>query len=106
VAPNNTIDLDALSKDKKFALTIESETPQDAEAKRQEIVEEGRHRRRIQFWIIVLAIILLLASFLWCGSALIQGSADDKKLAAPIATAIVTSVCSGLMGFAIGQKAR
>lgn len=100
----NQIDLNDLGKG-KYALSIESDTPEDAAARRQEKAEEAKHRRRIHFLIIMLAIVLVLASVFWCGNALLTGSPDDKKWASTIAAAIVSAICSGLIGVAIGQRA-
>ena len=56
----NQIDLNALGEGSKYALNVESETLEDAAARRQEEAEEARHRRRIQFWTIMLTIVLVL----------------------------------------------
>jgi hypothetical protein len=56
----NQIDLNALGEGSKYALYVESETLEDAAARRQEEAEEARHRRRIQFWTIMLTIVLVL----------------------------------------------
>jgi hypothetical protein len=98
------INLEDFSKGKKLALTIESETPEDAEARRQEKSQEAKHRRRIHFWIIMLSIAVVLSFMFLVGNALLNGSPDDKKWAQPIAVAIVSSVCSGLVGFSLGKR--
>lgn len=100
----NQINLDDLGKENKFALSIESDTPEDAAARRQEKTEEARHKRRIHFWIVMLAIVLVLVVVYLCGIALVTGSPDDKKWASAIVAAIASSVCSGLLGAAIAHK--
>ena len=100
----NQIDLNALGEGSKYALNIESETLEDAAARRQEHAEEARHRRRIQFWTIMLTIVLVLLAVFVCGDVILTGVPDDKKVAWPILGAILNTFVSGLVGFAIGKK--
>ena len=100
----NQIDLNALGDGSKYALNIESETLEDAAARRHEQAEEARHRRRIQFWTIMLTIVLVLSAAFVCGDVILNGAADDKKVAWPILGAILDTFVSGLIGFAIAKK--
>jgi Tfp pilus assembly protein PilN len=77
----NHIDLNALGEGSKYALNVESETLEDAAARRQEEAEEARHRRRIQFWTIMLTIVLVLFAVFVCGDVILTGVPDDKKVA-------------------------
>jgi heme/copper-type cytochrome/quinol oxidase subunit 3 len=103
---NSQLDIEALARTGKYRIAVTSEESEaDADARRREAAEKAKHGRRIQFWSFVLTSLCVLASFFYCGYVLATGSPDDKKLAAPIATAIVTGLVSGLAGFAVGQKA-
>jgi type VI protein secretion system component VasF len=100
------INLEDLSKDKRFELSVQSDTPEDAEARRTEKAEEGRHRRRIQFWIIMFAIVLVLIFVFLCVNALLYGTPDDKKWATSIVAAIASAISGGLVGFGFGKSTR
>jgi hypothetical protein len=101
---SDQLNLNDLSKDKKFELSVQSETPEDAQARRQEKAEQAKHKRRIHFWSFILSILLLLVIVGCCLNVLGTGSPDDKKWAAGVIGAIASGIGSGLMGFAIGQK--
>jgi hypothetical protein len=98
------LNIDDLSKDKRFDLSIQSYTPEDAAARHREITEQAKHKRRIQFYAFLFAVLILLITVGCCINALNIGSPDDKKWAAGIMGAIASSVVSGLIGFALGQK--
>jgi hypothetical protein len=101
--PDN-INLDDLSKGKKFALAVESESPEDAQARREEKALEAAHRRLIHLCLIGLAISLVLISFLSCGYVLLTGSPNDKVWASSIVSIIVSGLCGGLFGVELGKK--
>jgi hypothetical protein len=98
------IDLNAVAEESKYALNIESETPEDAAARRREEAGEASHRRRIQFWTIMLTVVLVLFAVFVCGDVILTGAPDDKRVAWPILGAILSTFVSGLAGFAIGKK--
>lgn len=100
----NRVDLEALGKGKNWNLHIENETPEDAAARRAEAAEKAKHGRRLQFLCFMLAIVVVLFAFLWCGYVLATGSPDDKKVGSVVASAIVSSTVSGLVGFALGKR--
>jgi hypothetical protein len=89
---------------KKFTAQVESDTPEEAAARREEILEEGKHRRRIHFWLIIFAIVLVLISFLTCGYVLLTGSPNDKVWASGITSLIVSGLCGGLFGAELGKR--
>ena len=90
----NQIDLNALGEGSKYALNVESETLEDAAARRQEEAEEARHRCRIHFWTIMLTIVLVLFAVFACGDVILTGVPDDKKVAWPILGAILNTFVS------------
>ena len=100
------LDIGALSGTGKYRVSITSEeSDADADARRHEAAQKAKHVRRLQFWGFMLTGVCVLASLGYCGYALATGSPEDKKVVAPIATALVSGLISGLAGFAVGQKA-
>lgn len=100
----NQIDLNELGESGKLSLHLESETPEDAAARRHEAVAEASHRRRIQFWTVMVTILLVLFAVIVCRNVILTGATEDKKAAWPILGAILNTFVSGLIGFAIGKK--
>jgi heme/copper-type cytochrome/quinol oxidase subunit 3 len=88
-----------------FTATFEKVAPANAEASRAEKSEQGKHRRRIQFWLFILTAVVVLVALGFAGNALLNGGPEEKKLAWNAVTIVTTSLVSGLAGFAIGKKA-
>jgi hypothetical protein len=97
----NQIDL---AKLEGYSVRLEKETPEDADARRSLALDEASHKRRIHFWLIILAILLVVVTFIFCGYVLLTGLPEDKKWASTIATIIVTALCSGLFGVELGKR--
>jgi hypothetical protein len=89
-------------KDQKYELTISNESADDAIARRAQDAAESAHRRRITTALFFFAMALVAAVFCGCAYVFAAGTADDKKWAAGILSAIT----SGLVGFLVGQGKR
>jgi uncharacterized membrane protein YcjF (UPF0283 family) len=100
----NPLDINDVFKGQAISVKLESETPEAAAARLQEEAAEARHRRRIQFWTVMVTILLVLFAVFVCGDVILTGAAEDKKSAWPILGAILNTFVSGLIGFAIGKK--
>jgi type VI protein secretion system component VasF len=101
---NEQFDLNEWAQQAKYEVRVTSESEAEMAARLQEAAKKAEHDRMIQKWIILLAIFVVLATFLYCGYVLGFGSPEDKKWASTIAITLVGSLCSGLAGFLIGKK--
>lgn len=91
----NQFNLDDLPKGNKFALHLESDTPEDAVARRQEKAEEAGHKRKVNTIILNFALLMVFLIFVGCIYEFATGSADDKKWAG----AVVSGICAAFLGF-------
>ena len=101
VPTTGQIDLGQLSQNNhRYELSLSnSETEEDGSARRALEAAAAEHQRRIQFAIIIFAMLVSSVVFAGCVYAFVTGSPDDKKWAA----GILGSIASGLIGFLVGQ---
>jgi len=83
----------------KYDLTISTESPEDAIARRINDSADAEAKRRMTFMLFLFALAMIAIVFGGCVYMLATGSPDDKKWAAGIVSAVV----SGLVGFLVGQ---
>jgi pilus assembly protein TadC len=83
----------------KYDLTVASESPEDAKARRDIEAADARQNRRLTLASFVFALAMVVVVFGGCVYMLATGSNDDKKWAA----GIVGAIASGLVGFLLGQ---
>jgi hypothetical protein len=86
----------------KFSLHAESESREDAEARRRESAEEAKHKRRKNFIVTMFAIGMVGAIFIAALCSFETGSADDKKWA----YGIMSTIGFSLVGFLVGKETK
>lgn len=96
-----TVNISEIAKESDVNLTIKNmEKPEDANARRALEADNAKHQRRIQMMIVYFSMAITATIFVGCVYTFAQGSADDKKWAA----GILSSICSGLIGYLVGQN--
>jgi hypothetical protein len=83
----------------RYEVSLSSESPEDATARRARDAAEAELARRIRFLLVIFAIVLTSVVFGGCVAVFITGGPDDKKWAG----GIVSAISSGLIGFLVGQ---
>ena len=97
------IDLGQLvSQGHKYELNIGKEPPEDAAARRAAGAADAALKRKMTYVLFCFALIVTAIVFGGCVYVFASGSADDKKWAA----GIVSAIASGLVGFLVGQGKR
>jgi pilus assembly protein TadC len=91
-----------VGSDGRYELSVSNESPEDAAARRSLEAAEAALKRRMSLGLFVFALILASVVFAGCVYVFAAGSADDKKWAA----GIVSAITSGLVGFMVGQARR
>ena len=95
-----TIDLVQLTKaGHRYDATITSETPQDAQARRSEEAAVAAQKRHFAYVLFYVGLLTIGAIFIGCIYLFAGGTAEDKKWAAGLLSAIV----SGLVGYLVGK---
>jgi pheromone shutdown protein TraB len=84
----------------KYDLAISTESSEDADARRKKDTADADAKRRMTFHLFWFALVMIAIVFAGCVYMLANGSADDKKWAA----GIVSAIASGLVGFLVGQS--
>jgi hypothetical protein len=88
--------------DGRYELSVTNESPEDAAARRLRESADATLKRRMSLGLFIFAMILASVVFSGCVYVFAAGSADDKKWAA----GIVSAITSGLVGFMVGQARR
>lgn len=88
-----------VGKNHKYELSISNETPEDASARRRREIADAALKRKMTYLLFLFAIFMVAVIFGSCILIFITGSAEDKKWAA----GIISAITSGLIGFLIGQ---
>lgn len=97
------IDIDKLARSgHRYEVSLNNETAEDATQRRTQEAAEAALRRRMTFIIFVFALLVTSIVFGACLYVLTSGSADDKKWA----TGVISAITSGLVGFLVGQARR
>jgi lipopolysaccharide export LptBFGC system permease protein LptF len=91
-----------VGSDGRYELSVSNESPEDAAARRSLEAADAALKRRLSLGLFVFALILASVVFAGCVYVFAAGSADDKKWAA----GIVSAITSGLVGFMVGQARR
>ena len=91
-----------VGSDGRYELSVSNESPEDATARRSRESADATLKRRMSLGLFVFALILASIVFGGCVVVFAAGSADDKKWAA----GIVSAITSGLVGFMVGQARR
>jgi hypothetical protein len=86
----------------KFSIHAESESREDADARRRESLEDKRHQHRRSLILTAFAILMVSAIFSAALVAFETGSADDKKWAA----GFLSSICFSLVGYLVGKESK
>jgi hypothetical protein len=98
--PVDQINLGQLvGKDHKYELTVNSDTPEDAAARRSKDEADAVLKRKMTWSLFRFALAITCVIFLGCVWVFATGGPDDKKWAA----GIVSAIASGLVGFLVGQ---
>ena len=94
------IDLTALVKSEhKYELSASYEPPEDAAVRRENDLADARQTRTIRLVLLLFALVVVGVIVAGCIYGFAAGSADDKKWAA----GIVSAIASGLIGYLVGQ---
>lgn len=91
-----------VGSDGRYELSVTNESPEDAAARRTNEAAEAALKRRMSLGLFLFALILASVVFAGCVYTFAAGTADDKKWAA----GIVSAITSGLVGFMVGQARR
>lgn len=87
-----------VGRDHKYELSVSNESPEDAQARRDKETADAALRRRMTFAMFLFALAMTAVVFAGCIWAFANGSADDRKWAA----GIVSAISSGLVGYLVG----
>ncbi|HYE35520.1 hypothetical protein [Methylocaldum sp.] len=88
-----------VGKDHKYELSVSNESPEDAAARRAAEAADAELKRRMTFGVFLFALAVTAVVFSGCVYVFANGTPDDKKWA----SAIVSAIASGLVGFLVGQ---
>lgn len=88
-----------VGKNHKYELSVSNETPEDASARRTREMADAELKRKMTYSLFCFAIFMVAIIFGSCVYLFMTGSAEDKKWAA----SIISAITSGLIGFLIGQ---
>jgi hypothetical protein len=84
----------------QIELKITNETDSDADARRAREAADAKLKRTTSLILFVFAVVAVATVFFTCLVVAVIGSPDDKKWA----TATVTAVTAGLIGYLVGKK--
>ena len=85
--------------DHKYEVSASYEPPEDATARRKKEDADASQTRLIRLILVVFSLAVVAVIVAGCVYAFVTGSADDKKWAA----GIVSAIASGLVGYLVGQ---
>jgi hypothetical protein len=88
-----------VGKDHKYELSISNESAEDATARRVKEAADADLKRKMTFGLFLFALVMVAVVFGGCIYVFATASAEDKKWAA----GIVSAITSGLVGFLVGQ---
>ncbi len=88
--------------DHKYELSLSNESPEDAQARREQEAAEAELRRKMAFGVFLLALAMTAVVFVGCVYVFVNGIPDDRKWAA----GIVSAMASGLVGYLVGLGKR
>ncbi len=88
--------------DPKYELSLSNESPEDAQARREQEAADAELRRKMVLGVFLLALAMTAVVFAGCVYAFANGNPDDKKWAA----GIVSAMASGLVGYLVGLGKR
>jgi len=91
-----------IGSDHRYALTINNEAPEDASVRRSNEMAEAVLKRKMSYILFCFALFAVGTIFMGCMYVFATGTADDKKWA----TGIISAIVSGLIGFLVGQGKR
>lgn len=91
-----------VGSDGRYELSVSNESPEDAAARRSLQAAEAALKRRMSLGLFMFALLLMMVIFAGAVWVFGTGTADDKKWAA----GIVSAIASGLVGFLVGQARR
>lgn len=98
--PEQQINLGQIvGNDHKYELSLSNESPEDATVRRAKEIADADLKRKMTFVLFLFSIAVTAVVFAGCVYVFACGSADDKKWAA----GIVSAIASGLTGFLVGQ---
>lgn len=83
----------------KYELSVSNESPEDGTVRRTKEIAEADLKRKMTFGLFLFALAVTSVILAGCVYAFANGSADDKKWAA----GILSAIASGLVGFLVGQ---
>ena len=86
----------------KYELAASYEPPEDAAARRAKDVADAHESRTIRMILLVFSLAVITVIVVGCIYGFVVGSADDKKWAA----GIISAIASGLVGYLVGQGKR
>ncbi len=86
-------------KNHKYELSVSNETSEDAAARRSKETADAELKRKMTYALFCFALLIVGIIFVGCIYTFAIGTADDKKWAA----GIVSAIASGLVGFLVGQ---
>jgi hypothetical protein len=100
---NSPINLNQIvGRDHRYELSVNNETPEDAEARRGQAMADAQMKRKMTFALFCFALLIVGVIFMGCIYTFATGTPEDKKWAA----GIVSAIASGLVGFLVGQGKR
>ncbi|NOT13134.1 MAG: hypothetical protein HOP23_15085 [Methylococcaceae bacterium] len=88
-----------VGRDHRYELSVSNETPEDAIARRSKEMADAELKRKMTYALFCFALLIISIVFTGCVYTFANGTADDKKWAA----GIVSAIASGLVGFLVGQ---
>ena len=97
---NPPIDLSQIvDRDHRYELSVSNETSEDAAARGAQEMADADLKRKMAYALFWFALSLVGVVFVGCVYIFSTGTAEDKKWAA----GIVSAIASGLVGFLVGQ---
>jgi pilus assembly protein TadC len=91
-----------LGRSDRYQLSVSNETAEDAAARRLRDASDARTRQVMALGLFFFAMAIAATVFVGAVYVFVTGSADDKKWAA----GLVSAITSGLVGFLVGQARR
>lgn len=88
-----------IGSDHRYELSVSNETAEDATARRSKEMADADLKRKMTFALFCFALLIIGIVFAGCVYTFAIGTAEDKKWAA----GIVSAIASGLVGFLVGQ---
>lgn len=88
-----------VGKDHKYELSVSNETQEDADVRRTMELADAKLKRSMSYALFNFALFIVGIIFMGSVYLFYTGSADDKKWA----SGIVSAIASGLVGYLVGQ---